>query len=292
MPARWSLFGGVFLKSLFALANIAAGQHLMLSAEVKPPAIESQTDSSRIAADSTAPPRVSISSALQRLKPRFDAGYHAAPVHPYFRDDQRVINDMRRLVFLVDRTAVSGLESIPELVAIAQQMPVAKQTAIIRLSAAGSVANVAAENVTKHLRRRKLNFVRVEVEKVLCQTNWRGVHLSLARSLDKQTYAVSVPELRAAYSRVDHPKFVSQSFHLAPLPRLAFSYTRWNELNIFNAFYALPGGFCLVSHDYTRNLTLLGWRLQKNKNWAGIFFMQNRRVSAGDWLRADVWLVW
>jgi hypothetical protein len=66
---------------------------------------------------------------------------------------------------------------------------------------------------------------------------------------------------------------------------------RWKALDIFSAFYALKGGFGLVSHDYTKKTTLLGVRLQQNKNWVGIFFIKNHRLSADRWLRCDVWLV-
>jgi hypothetical protein len=101
-----------------------------------------------------------------------------------------------------------------------------------------------------------------------------------------------VPKLRATYSRADYAKFASHSFHLSPLNRLTLNYNRWNTVDIFSVFYARKGGVGVVSHDYTQNITLYGCRLQKDKNWLGLFFLQNRRVPAGNWLRADVSLVW
>jgi len=293
MIGRWSRFCEVLAKALFVLANTAAGQEVMLYEEARTPqtTIASRTDSSQIHADSTTVAPISISSASQRLRQRIDAGYHTPSIHPYFRNDQRAINDMRRLVFLVDKAAVRGVESIPELVAIARKLPVAKQTAIIRFAAAGSVANFAAENAMKHLRRHKIDFVQMEVERVLCQTTLHGMHLSVSRSLDKQIYTVGVPKLRATYSRAAHSKFVSHFVHFAPLPRLGLNYIRWGEADIFSSFHALKGGFGLVSHDYTRSVTLLGLRLQENKNWLGVFFIKNHRVPAGSWLRFDMWLV-
>jgi hypothetical protein len=252
----------------------------------------SRADSSQIPADSSTAPLIAISSALQRIRSRLDAGYHTAPIHPYFRDDQRVINDMRRLVFLADHNAVRGVESIPELIDIARRLPAAKQTAIIRLAAAGSAANFTAENITKHARRRHLNFFRVEVERVFFQTTWRGARFNAARSLDRHAYTVTAPKLRATYSRAYHSRFVSHNFHLAPISRFALNYIRWGELDIFNAFYMLKGGFALISYDYTRKVNLLGLRLQENKDWLGIYFIKNHRFHAEDWWRVDFWLAW
>jgi len=293
MRGRWSRFVVVLAPAFCALPAIIVAQEIILLEQTRSPELitASPVDSVQTPADTTAPPRISISSALERIRSRLDAGYHTAPVHPYFRDEQRVINDMRRLVFLADRRAVRGVESVPELVDIAQKMSMARQTTIIRLASAGSVANLAAENIMKHVRRRQVNFVRVEVERVQVQTNWRGNYLSLARGLDRQTYTVSQPKLRATYSRSDFAKFTSHHFNLAPLSRVSLNYIRWNELDIFNAIYMLRGGFSLVSYDYTRKSTLLGFRLQEKRNWVGIFLIKNHRVPAGDWWRFDVWLV-
>jgi hypothetical protein len=293
MRGRWSGFVVVLAQAFCALPAIAVAQEIILLEQNRAPETIAANllDSLQTPADTTALPRISISSALERIRSRLDAGYHAAPVHPYFRDEQRVINDMRRLVFLADKRVVRGVESIPELIEIAQKMSVPRQTTIIRMAAAGSVANVTAENIMKHVRQRQINFVRVEVERVQLQTNWRGNHLSLARGLERQTYTVSRPKLRAAYSRTDHARFVSHHFNITPLPRVSLNYIRWNELDIFSAIYMLHGGFTLASYDYTRKSTLLGFRLQEKRNWVGIFLIKNHRVPAGDWWRFDVWLV-
>lgn len=231
-------------------------------------------------------------SVLQRLKPRYDAGYRAAPLHPYFRDEQRVINDMRRLLMFVDRNAVRGFESVPELFEIAQKLPIAKQTAIIRFAVAGSVANLMAETAMKHVRRHKLSFVRLEPDRIRLRTSFKSIHASLSRNIETQTYTLSLPKLRANYMYAIYPKFTSHSFYLSPLAHVGFSYTRWDELDIFNLSYAMRGGYGMVSHDHKNRTTVCGLRLQKNKNWLGLFFVKDRRLAATDWLRLDFWLVW
>ncbi len=291
MRGRWSQITAVFAQAFIVLPTIVIAQEIILLEQTRSRPLANPPDSLQTPADTTAAPRISISSALERIRSRLDAGYHTPPIHPYFRDEQRVINDMRRLVFLADKRVVRGVESVPELITIAQQMSVVRQTTIIRLAMAGSVANLAAENIMKHVRRRQVNFVRVEVERMQLQTNWRGNYLSVARGIDRQTYTVSQPRLRATYSRTDHAKFVSHHFTIAPLPAVSLNYIRWNELDIFSAVYMLRGGFTLASYDYTRKSTLLGFRLQEKRNWVGIFLIKNHRVPAGDWWRFDVWLV-
>jgi hypothetical protein len=227
---------------------------------------------------------------LQRLRPRYDAGYHTAPIHPYFRDEQRVISDMRRLVFFVDNGMILGFESVPELVDIVRKLPIAKQTAIIRMAVAGSVANIAADKTMKYLRRRKLHFAHVEADRVLFRTSFQGVHLKLSRSLETQAMTLSLPALRTTYSYASHPKLLSHSLNFSPVSRLALSYIRWGELDIFSGSFSALGGFGLFSHDYTRKITLFGLRLARNQNWIGIFFMKYWRLEKADWLRLDIWL--
>jgi hypothetical protein len=237
-------------------------------------------------------PQSYIASVIQRQRPRFDAGYRTAPIHPYFRNEGRVIFDLRRLVYFVDRTAVTGYESVAELVAIARKLPEAKQTAIIQTAVAGSIANFSAETATKHLRRRKIDAVQIEAERVRLQTSLQGAHVQISRGLETQALALSFPALRAGYTHAVHTKISSHSFDLTPLPRLALNYTRWGGLDVFNGRYYAFGGFALISHDYTNKITLFGWHLQQNKNWLGVYFKQHARFSKADWLRFDFWLQW
>lgn len=279
------------LSAFFVWSSMVGAQEVILFEQTQPMPLPSPPDSSQMPADTTAPARISISSAIEKIRARLDAGYHTPPIHPYFRDEQRVINDMRRLVFFADKGAVRGVESVPELVDIAQKLTLTKQTTIIRMAAAGSVANLAAENIMKQIRQHQVNFLRVEVERVQLQTTWRGNYLSLGRNLDRQIYTVSQPKLRTTYVRSDYAKFTSHLINFAPLPRVALNYMRWNELDIFSAIYMLRGGFTLVSYDYTRKVTLLGWRLQEKKNWVGIFLIKNQLVPTANWWHFDMRLV-
>lgn len=293
MCERWSFLDNIWVKSIFVSTGLWGFESSAFSTGAGLPLNHAAVcaDSSREQAAVDTLQRAPIAVVLQRLRPRLDAGYRTGPLHPYFGDDQRLNNDMRRLVFLVDKNSVRGVESVPELITIVRQLPVTKQTAVIRFAAAGSIANFAAENAMKHLRRHKLNFVQVEVEGVRCQTTWQGTRLSVASSLDKQTYTLDAPQLRASYSHIAYAKFGCHLVHLAPLQRLGLNYVRWGEVNIFNALYAIKGGFGLVSHDYTRKVSLVGLRLQENKNWIGIFLIKNHRLSAGNWFRFDAWFV-
>jgi hypothetical protein len=294
MSGNWSLLGGMLVKSIFVLAGMAEVCQSALPREARSSQSPAKlcADSSQIRADSSATRRAIMVSVLQRLKPRYNAGYHAAPIHPYFRNEQRVVGDMRRLLIFVDRNAVRGFESVPELFEIAQKLPAAKQTAIIRLAVAGSVANLTTETAMKHLRRHKLSFVQLEPDRVRLSTSFKSVHASLSRNMETQIYTLSLPKLRANYVYATYPKFTSHSFSLSPLARMGLAYTRWDELDIFNLSYAMAGGYGAVSHDQKNRTTVYGLRLQKSKNWLGFFFVKDRRFAAADWLRLDFWLVW
>lgn len=294
MLGNWSLLGGMLVKSIFVLAGMAEVCQSALPEEARPSqsAAKLCADSSQTRADSSATRRAVMVSVLQRLKPRYHAGYRAAPLHPYFRDEQRMVNDMRRLVIFVDRNVVRGFESVPELFEMAQKLPAAKQTAIIRLAVAGSVANLTTETAMKHLRRHKLSFVQLEPDRVRLGTSFKSIHASLSRNIEMQAYTLSLPKLRANYVYATYPKLASHSFYLSPLARVGLAYTRWDELDIFNLSYAMGGGYGVVSHDHKNRTTVCGLRLQKNKNWLGLFFLKNRRFAAANWLRLDFWLVW
>jgi hypothetical protein len=293
---NWRLLGGMLVKSMFVLAGMAEVCQSALPEDARPSqsSAELSADSSRTRADSSATRRAMMVSVLERLKPRYDAGYRAAPLHPYFRDEQRVINDMRRLVIFVDRNVVRGFESVPELFEIAHKLPTAKQTAIIRFAVAGSVANLMAETAMKHLRRHKLSFVSLEPDRVRFRTSFKNIHASLSRNTEMQAYTLSLPRLRTNYAYATYQKFAiaSHSFYFSPLARVGLAYTRWDELDIFNLSYAMGGGYGVVSHDRKSQTTLWGLRLQKNKNWLGLFFIKDQRFAAADWLRLDFWMVW
>lgn len=294
MLGNWNLLGGILVKSIVVLAGMGGICQSAPPEEARPSQSPAKlyADSAQTHIDSSATRRAIMVSVLQRLKPRYNAGYHAAPIHPYFRDEQRVVHDMRRLLIFVDRNLVRGFESVPELVEIAQKLPAAKQTAIIRLAVAGSVANFTTETAMKHLRRHKFSFVQLEPDRVRFGTSFKGVHASLLRNIEMQAYTLSLPKLRANYMYATYPKFVSHSLYLSPLARVGLAYTRWDELDIFNLSYAMGGGYGVVSHDHKNRTTVCGLRLQKNKNWFGLFFVKDRRLAATDWLRMDFWLVW
>lgn len=289
MARKWRRLVMPMVSASFAWLKLAGAQEIILFEQTQP--LASRPDSVQTPADTTAPPQISISSAIEKIRARLDAGYHTPPVHPYFRDEQRVINDMRRLVFFADKGAVRGVESVPELVDIARKLTPAQQTTIIRVAAAGSVANLAAENIMKQMRQRQVNFLRIEVERVQLQTSWRGNFFSFSRNLDRQTYTVNQPKLRTTYARSDYAKFTSHHFNFAPLPRVSLNYIRWEALDIFSAIYMLRGGYTLLSYDYTRKVTLLGWRLQEKKSWVGIFLIKNQLVPTGNWWHFDMRLV-
>jgi hypothetical protein len=297
-----NLFGGHLIEPLYALQipEIAA-------TGVDPPQIHtSKSDPSRLSipsapetvdstqhssADSISP-GTSLPAALQRIRLRIDAGYHTPPVHPYFRDERRVIADMRRLVYFVDKRFVMGVESLPELVEIARKLPLAKQTAIIQMAAAGSVANFTTETVMKHLRQRRLHFVQVDVERVILRTSLRGLNLSLSRGLETQAFTFHVPALHITYSHGSHRQRARRSIDFSPISGTVLNYIRWGEVEYFNFWQSLLGGAGLIGHDHTHNVTLFGLRLRRNQSWVDVYFMKHQNTPTTDWLRLYLWLVW
>ncbi|MDZ7344207.1 MAG: hypothetical protein ONA90_06795 [candidate division KSB1 bacterium] len=293
MSGKWIFLCAVLVGQVYAFASkalVAQRETVTMPDSLKPPI--SPEDSAHVSPAQSPPPPPAMTAVIQRLRPGFDAGYRTAPLHPYFRNEGQMLYDLRRLVNFVDRKAIVGFESVPELVAIARKLPEAKQTAIIRTAVAGSVANFIAAMLMKQLRQRKLSAVQIEADRVVLQASLQGAQVHLSRGLETNALGLRLPAMRAGYTYAVYREWSSHSVDLSPLSRLALNYTRWAELDIVHGRYHALGGFALISHDVTRKITLYGWHLQHHKNWWGIYFVQHARIPEANWLRVDFWLQW
>ena len=151
-------------RALFLLAAIAmAWPPVSIRGQTRMDFFETTTTREQSENEPDTAMTVAFSSLPDSARPPWfaglDAGYHTPPIHPYFRDEYRVIQDMRRLLLFVDPNAIQDLTSVPEMFAIARSMPEAKQAQIIGAALAGSVANQVSEMVSRSLRQRQAGYV-------------------------------------------------------------------------------------------------------------------------------------
>jgi hypothetical protein len=163
-------------------------------------------------------------SLRTRYHARLDAGYHTPRVHPYFRDEYRVIQDLRRLILFVDPYVLIGLEPMQELLGVVQLFPQDKQNEMIRVAVAGSVVNQVSETVSRRLRRTKLKFVQWQLEKVTMSRGFRRFYVSGAYGVNIKSFAVHVPRLKLTYSKQATKYYATEGFHFAPFKHVGFAY--------------------------------------------------------------------
>lgn len=232
-------------------------------------------------------------SATKRLRFNIDAGYHTPPVHPYFRNEYRLIQDMRRLVLFVDRRKIHGYESVADLFALARKFPESKQTEIIRAAVAGSVANFASEMASKRMREKKIRFVQWELEKVVFRSAIRSLSLNLFNGVTARGFGAHLPALRLSYARHSTPYEVNESITCWPLRRLGLNYTRNNGRPIITPIIVSPFGTAAISYDRDLKVITSGFEFRKKSNIIiRLMHVNPLHVPKADYMRSEVLLRW
>ncbi len=127
--------------------------------------------------------------------------YQRKPLHPYFRDEYRVVKDLRRLVRFAANRGITGFESVEDLVEIGQNLPLEKQTAIVSSAMMGSAANILAGITNKQLRKRKIKFIRWDVDRVTLRTRYRRMFsLLLYKGAFADGVSLYFPKVRINYA--------------------------------------------------------------------------------------------
>ncbi len=180
--------------------------------------------------------------------------YHVRPRPPYFRDDYRLVQDLRRLVQMVEYRAVHGYESVNELVQIARQLPTQKQTAMIGMAVTGGAVNIIADATNRHLRKMKIDFVEWKVEKIVLRKRTHYFHTNIQSGLTNRGLGVYVPALRTQFYRDVTPYYKSEGLIFYSRRHLGFDVSRENGNLIWTPFYFSWLGTIQISYNSTRQI--------------------------------------
>jgi len=232
-------------------------------------------------------------SARTKYHARIDAGYHTPPAHPYFRDEYRVIQDMRRLLYFVNPHSVHGYESVPEMFSRARSLPAHKQTEILRVAVAGSVANFASEIVSRELREKKLRFVQWELEKVVFRGAFRFLNVNVFNGVQERGFGLSIPVLRLSFSRYATAYYLNDSMTFWPLHRVAVSYARFQGRPIITPIFISKMGTFAFSYDKDVKILTSAFELRRTaKIVVRMVHVNHLEIPKANYLRSEVMLRW
>lgn len=235
----------------------------------------------------------SLDAFTLKLRTWVDAGYRTPPVHPYFRDEYRIIADMRRLVSFVEPNAIIGYESVNELFEIGQRLPESKQTEIIRVAMAGTMADFVSEITSKELRRRKAHFVQWKLDRVVLRQNFQNVYASFYNGVTSKGYSFYYAPLRASYSHQSNKYYSSFNYGYQPFRHFSFSYTNLDGRDIFTQGIMTGIGNIALSFEKDRNLLVSTFDFRQSMSVIIRLLYINFLDDVGsDLFRSEVMLRW
>lgn len=199
-----------------------------------------------------------------RYHARLDAGYHTPRVHPYFRDEYRIIQDIRRLVLFVDPFVLIGLEGMPEMLGIVRRFPQDKQTEMIRIAVAGSVVNQVSETVSRELRRSKLKFVQWQLEKVVFNRGFRHFSVNALYGVNVRGVTLHVPRLKLSYSKQATKHYAHEGFHYALLKHVGFAYGWSGGKPVYGPRFNTPAGNAGLTYDVRYEVMFASYEFRRS----------------------------
>ncbi|MDZ7264059.1 MAG: hypothetical protein ONB16_05700 [candidate division KSB1 bacterium] len=209
----------------------------------------------------TAADTMALSDKLSETRPRVQSALRSPPrvdysrqIPSYFRDGYRLVQDMRRLVQMVDYGAIHGYESVSELMQLARQLPLHKQTAMIGMALTGGAVNFIADATNRHLRKRKVSFVEWKVERIILRKHARYFNTNIQSGLTTRSLGVYVPALRTQFYRDLTPYYKSEGFIFYSRRHAGFDLSRENGNLIWTPFYFSSIGTIQLSYNSTRRI--------------------------------------
>jgi len=222
-----------------------------------------------------------------------DAGYHTPPVHPYFRDEYRVLQDMRRLILFINPVAIQDMASVPEMLAAARAMPEDRQTEIIGTAIAGSIVNQASDMVSRSLRHRHAGFIQWQLEKIVLQTGYHQFYASMYYGVNVQGFAVQAPFHGLAYSFHNTPAYTYQGVSLSPLRFLGLQYGYLNGNPIYGPRLASRLGSLAMNFDTAQPAVLTAFEFRRQSRViVRVLYANYLMLAFADFLRSEVILSW
>ncbi len=286
------------MRIFVLIFTIAALTTHVLSAAPQDPLILNQQAALNATQETTPDTTISTASvrsdsARTKYYARIDAGYHTPPAHPYFRDEYRIIQDMRRLLYFVTPHSVHGYESVPEMFSRARSLPVSKQTELLRVAVAGSVANFASEIVSRELRQKKLRFVQWELEKVVFRGAFRFFNVNAFNGLQERGFGFNIPFLRLSFSRYATTYYLTDSMTLRPLRHVALSYTRLDGRPIITPIFITAMGSFAFSYDKDVKILSSGFELRRATSViVRMVHVNHLEIPKANYVRSEVMLRW
>lgn len=175
------------------------------------------------------------------------------PIHPYFRDEYRVMQDLRRLVQFVAPGRIHYFESPQELVDIGNRLPFDKQAAIVQLAVAGGAAQILSAETNRQLRRRKIRFIRWDMERVILNRGYRNLFsLTFYKGVADDGLLVYLPKLNVYYSRYATQYYQIEGLTCRLTPKIALTYSAGAGQRIFTGTIAPHRDYWLYASYYPR----------------------------------------
>ncbi|MDZ7334120.1 MAG: hypothetical protein ONB32_03080 [candidate division KSB1 bacterium] len=210
--------------------------------------------SQRIIADSVVTAADKKDSLIQRALFRVKTEYQAQPMHPYFRDRYRVIHDLRRLVRMFNYTEVEGYESVEKLVEICRHLPAQQQNKLIAMAMAGGAVNLVAERTNRELRKRKIDLLQWQVDKVTFRNRFKFISVSLHGGINSRGFVVSIPAARIYLYRYFAEYYITEGVIAMPTRHLGINCHRYDGRSFIAPFYVTKLGSYEWSYDWKRKI--------------------------------------
>ncbi len=222
-----------------------------------PGMVRSQNDESpsqRIIADSVSVIAEKRDSLSRHAPYRIGIQHQARPLHPYFRDRYRVIQDMRRLVRMFNYSEVEGYESMDRLVAICRRLPLHQQSKLIAMAMAGGAVNLIAERTNRELRKRNIDFLQWQVDKVTFRNRFKFLSFNLHGGVSSRGFVLAIPSARIYLYRYFAEYYITEGFILMPTRHLGINCHRYDGRSFIAPFYVTKFGTYEWSYDWKRHI--------------------------------------
>ncbi len=203
----------ITLLAVFAAIFWGTSQTTAQSPGVYPNLLPPEQSRDSLETPGPPPPRPDSLAVTYFTRLRTATTRRRPPLHPYFRDEYRVMQDLRRLVQFVAPGRIHYFESPQELVDIGNRLPLDKQSAIVQLAVAGGAAQILSAETNRQLRRRKIRFIRWDMERVILNRGYRNLFaLTYHKGVTGEGLVAYFPKLQLYFSRYATPYYQIQGW--------------------------------------------------------------------------------
>ena len=207
------------------------------------------TSTNQIIADSVFTTISEKDSLIQHSYYKIDSNHKSNAIFPYFRDSYRVILDMRKLVRMFNYQAVDGYESMNDLFNTCRKFPEYKQAKMIYMAMAGGAVNLLSVQTNRELSKRKINFLRWQIDKVSYRNNFKFLYVNLHTGLNSRGMVLSIPTLRIYYYRYLSSYYSTDGIIIMPLRKIGLNCSHYAGRTLITPFYTSSLGTIELTYD-------------------------------------------